>query len=223
MIFRTVLIYFLLFLVIRVMGKRQIGELQTSEFIITILLSEIASAPVTNLNFPLSGAVIPVLILLILELSVSAILLHVDALKRIFYGTPSVLIRKGELDVREMRRNRMEFEELLAELRQAGYSDLTDVNYAILEDNGQLSVFPKAGKAPLTPEDMNLAPNETGISHICILDGRIIPDNLRLAGWDRDRLLSDLASRRLNPKDVFLFSVNDAGEIRCIKKEDVAF
>ena len=139
MLIRTVVIYFLLFIVIRIMGKRQIGELQTSEFIITILLSEIASAPITTPNLPFLHCVLSVLTLLLLELSVSFALLRVNPLKRLFYGSPSVIIRKGRIDIREMKRNRMEIEELMAELRQAGYSDLGDVYYAILEDNGRLA------------------------------------------------------------------------------------
>ena len=220
MILQTVLIYFLLFVVIRFMGKRQIGELQTSEFIITILLSEIASAPITTSNFPLSSAVVAVLTLLLLELSVSAAMLRFNPLKKLFYGSPSIVICKGQIDIREMRRNRMEIEELMAELRQAGYSELGDVNYAILEDNGKLSVFPKADKSPLTAEAMNLKPDEPGIAHICVLDGRIVREGLRCAGWDQTRLDGELSSRRLSLTEVFLLTVNDAGSVCCVKKED---
>ena len=113
-VLRTILVYFLLFVVIRCMGKRQIGELQTSEFIITILLSEIASAPVTNPNLPLGGSVLSVLILLGLELSVSALLLRFNALKKLFYGEPSMIVCRGKIDIAEMRRNRMEIDETMA-------------------------------------------------------------------------------------------------------------
>ncbi|MBE6726011.1 MAG: DUF421 domain-containing protein [Ruminococcaceae bacterium] len=217
---RTVLIYFLLFIVIRCMGKRQIGELQASEFIITILLSEIASAPVTNPNLALGDSVLSVFILLALELSVSALLLRFNSLKKLFYGSPSIVVCRGKIDIAEMRRNRMEIDELMAELRQAGYSDLNDVNYAILEDNGKLSVFPKASKAPLTPEDLSVNSEERGISHICVLDGRIAREGLRAANWDENRLTAELSSRRLSLPDVFLFTVDDTGKICCVKKED---
>ncbi|MBQ5354402.1 MAG: DUF421 domain-containing protein [Clostridia bacterium] len=221
-VFRTVFLYFLLLLVIRLMGKRQIGELQTSEFIITVLLSEIASAPVTNPDKPLLTAVVPVLVLLILELSVSTALLHSNFLKRVFYGAPSVVIARGKIDIREMRKNRMEIDELLSELRLSGYSDPADVEYAILEDNGRLSVFPSAYKSPLTPEDMNLKKQESGIAHVCLLDGKILETNLSLAGWTRKQLCDELKSRDLTPADVFVLTVDDAGKVTCVKKEDAS-
>ena len=225
MLIRTIIIYFLLFIVIRLMGKRQIGELQTSEFIITILLSEIASAPITTPNLPFLHCVLSVLTLLVMELSVSFLLLRVNVLKRLFYGSPSVIIRKGEIDIREMKRNRMEIEELMAELRQAGYSDLTDVRYAILEDNGRLSVFPNAAQSPAVKEDIRFpqkAIDEKGIAHICVLDGRAVPEGLMSAGWDQERLTQELSSRRLALKEVFLLTADDAGSVVCVKKENAA-
>ena len=225
MLIRTVVIYFLLFIVIRIMGKRQIGELQTSEFIITILLSEIASAPITTPNLPFLHCVLSVLTLLLLELSVSFALLRVNPLKRLFYGSPSVIIRKGRIDIREMKSNRMEIEELMAELRQAGYSDLGDVYYAILEDNGRLSVFPKDSRSPAVKEDLRSPPTiepEKGIAHICVLDGRVVREGLESAGWNDVRLADELASRRLPLSAVFLLTVDDTGAVCCVKKEDAA-
>ena len=218
MTYRTVLVYLLLLVVIRLMGKRQIGELQTSEFIITILLSEIASAPISNPEIPLFHAVLPVLILLALEISISAALLRFNFLKRLFYGSPSVLIRKGEIDIRQMQKNRMEIEELLSELRQKGFSDPSEVYYAILEENGKLSVFSRAAQAPATPSDLSLAPEETGIAHVCIVDGRVIDENLALAGWNRGRLEQELKKRHLTADDVLILTVNDLGDVTCIPK-----
>ena len=215
----TVLIYLFLLIVIRLMGKRQIGELQTSEFIITILLSEIASAPITTEQFPLVHGLVSVLILLALELLISSALLRFNGLKRLFYGSPSIVIRRGVIDVREMRRNRMEIDELLSELRQKGFSDPSDVYYAILEDNGKLSVFPAASKAPAVPADLNLTPDEHGIAHVCVVDGRVIDKNLALVGWDRARLDRELARRSLDVSHVFVFTVDDLGQITCVKKE----
>ena len=176
----TVLIYLFLLVVVRLMGKRQIGELQASEFIITILLSEIASAPITTEQFPLLHGIVSVLILVALEFLISSALLRFNGLKKFFYGAPSVVINKGKIDMREMRQNRMEIDELMSELRQKGFSDPADVYYAILEENGKLSVFPTADKAPATPADLRLTPDEHGIAHACILDGQVIPKNLTL-------------------------------------------
>ena len=215
----TVLIYLFLLVVVRLMGKRQIGELQASEFIITILLSEIASAPITTEQFPLLHGIVSVLILVALEFLISSALLRFNGLKKFFYGAPSVVINKGKIDMREMRQNRMEIDELMSELRQKGFSDPADVYYAILEENGKLSVFPTADKAPATPADLRLAPDEHGIAHACILDGQVIPKNLTLVGWDRARLEQEIRRRGMSVSDVFVFTVDDLGQITCIGKE----
>ncbi len=201
------------------MGKRQIGELQTSEFIITILLSEIASAPITTEQFPLLQGIVSVLILLALELLISTLLLRFNRLKRFFYGAPSIVINRGRIDLKEMRRNRMEIDELMSELRQKGFSDPSDVYYAILEENGRLSVFPAAAKAPVTPDDLHLAPDEHGIAHACVLDGQVIPKNLARVGWDRARLDRELARRGMTAADVFVLTVDDLETVTCIRKE----
>ena len=215
----TVLIYLFLLIVIRLMGKRQIGELQASEFIITLLLSEIASAPITTEQFPLLHGIVSVLILLVLEFLISSLLLRFNGLKKFFYGAPSIIICRGKIDLREMRRNRMEVDELMSELRQKGFSDPADVYYAILEENGKLSVFPVAAKAPATPADLHLDPDEHGIAHACILDGQVISRNLTRAGWDRARLDEELKRRKMAVSDVFVLTVDDLGAVTCIRKE----
>ncbi len=121
--------------------------------------------------------------------------------------------------MREMRQNRMEIDELMSELRQKGFSDPADVYYAILEENGKLSVFPTADKAPATPADLRLTPDEHGIAHACILDGQVIPKNLTLVGWDRARLEQEIRRRGMSISDVFVFTVDDLGQITCIRKE----
>ena len=218
-ILRTILFYFLLLFSIRAMGKRQIGEMQTSEFIITILLSEIASSPIPNPNQSVMHAAVSVLVLAALEILVSFLLLRSNLLKRLFYGAPSVLIRRGRIDQGEMRRCRMEIDELMSELRQAGFADPSEVYYAVLEENGRLSVFPRADKAPASPSYLGLTPEEKGLAHVCVIDGTAVEKNLSLAGWDRARLDAELRARGLTLKDVFVLTVDDAGGVICVGKE----
>ena len=226
-VIRTVIVYFLLLFSIRVMGKRQIGEMQTSEFIITILLSEIAASPVTNRNQSLLHALVPVVVLVALELLVSCLLLRSNLLKRLFYGSPAILI-----DQREMRRQRVEIDELISELRQAGIADPRDVSYAVLEENGKLSVFERAGSP--SPSDAGGSSSsggapgtnsggggqkERGIAHVCVIDGTVVEKNLARAGWDKKRLEEELAARSLALAEVYLLTVDDAGSVFCVKKE----
>lgn len=217
--FRTLIIYLILMLSIRLMGKRQIGELQISEFIITLMLSEIAVAPICTRTIPILHAIIPILLLLSLEVIISFILLKNNKLKRIFYGTPSILIKRGRLMQDELGKNRVEIEELFSELRQKGFSDISDIEYAILEENGKLSVFPKCGKGSLTPDDMSLCPTEHGIAHLCVVDGSLVYENLKIAGWDEIRLFRELDKKKLRLEEVFLLTVDDAGDITVVKKE----
>ena len=217
---RTLIIYFVLVFAIRLMGKRQIGELQVSEFIVSIILSEIAAGPITNRAMPLLHAVVPILILLSVEVMISFILLKSNRLKRLFYGTPSIVIRKGQIVQSELKRNRLEVDELISELRQKGFSDPSDVYYAVLEENGQLSVFPTADKAPLTPNDMKCRTKESGLAHVCIVDGQVIEKNLALAGLGKDSLQDELKKRSAALEEVFLMTVDDSGKITLIRKDN---
>jgi len=201
------------------MGKRQLGELQASELIITFMLSEIAVAPIITTTTPLLHALIPIFLLLTLEIIISKLLMKSNTLKRIFYGTPSTLIRKGVIDQLEMKKQRIEIDELLSELRQKGYSSLSDINYAILEENGKISVFPKIQKSPLTVENTNIEPAEYGISHLIILDGSILQKNLALIGWDMHKLNKQLQKSSIDSSDVFLMTVDDGGRVTIVKKD----
>ena len=212
------IIYFVLVLAIRLMGKRQIGELQVSEFIVSIILSEIAAGPITNRSMPILHAVVPILILLSVEVMISFILLKSNKLKRLFYGSPSIIIKKGKIVQSELKRNRLEVDELVSELRQKGFSDPSDVYYAVLEENGKLSVFPRADKAPLTPSDLERKVKESGIAHVCVVDGQIIEKNMRLAGFDKTGLLSEIRKHDVTLPDVFLMTTDDCGKVTLVKR-----
>lgn len=202
------------------MGKRQVGELQLSELIVTIMLSDFAATPIYETDIPFSYAVIPILLLLSVEVILSFIILHVPKLKILLGGKPSFIIRKGTLDQKELKRQRMCMSELIGSLREQGISDIGDVEYAILEENGKLSVFEKASKKPPSAEDLNMDIKEPGISHALILDKIIIDRNLKEAGWTRTKLLKKLGQLGADKDNILLFSVNDCGETTIIYKEE---
>jgi len=219
LLLKTLSVYFILIISMRLMGKRQLGELQASEFIIAIMLSEIATTPITNPEYPLSHAILSISALVSLEVLISALLIHSNRLKRLFYGKPVMLITKGKLDISAMKKNRIELDELLCELRQKGYSDLSQINYAILEENGKLSLFPKSSQSPPTSADLNLTPPDNGIAHLLILDGSVIESNLRMIGWNHNTLNKELKKRKTAQKDVFLMTVDDSQNITFIPKQ----
>jgi len=218
-ILTTISVYFILIISMRIMGKRQLGELQASEFIIAIMLSEIATTPITNPEYPVSSALLSIAVLVALEYLISTLLLRSNRLKRIFYGKPVLLINRGSVDIRAMKKNRIELDELLCELRQKGFSDISHINYAILEENGKLSVFPKADQAPVTAGDLKLDVRDNGISHLIILDGTLLEHNLPSVNWSRERVECELCKRKLILDDVFLLSVDDGKHITLILKE----
>ena len=171
---RILLIYILLILTMRFMGKRQIGQLQLSELVTTILLSELAVQPITDENIPISFAVIPIATLISLEIIISFAVTKISFLKPIFDGKPSILINRGNIDLKEISRVRISMEEFLSQLRIAGIADISDVDYAILEQNGQLSVIPKRSESPPTSSELSKNVRETGISHALIVDSKTL-------------------------------------------------
>lgn len=213
---RTLLIYIILVASMRLMGKRQVGELQLSELIITIMLSDLASTPIYETDIPFSYAVIPILLLLSVEVILSFIILHCPRLKNFLGGKPSFIIRKGVLDQKELSRQRMCLSELIGSLRQQGISDIGNVEYAILEENGKLSVFEKADQKPPSACDLGISPAETGIAHALIIDRKIIDRNLKSAGWTRNKLEDRLKEMGKRPEDILLFSVDDFGNTNVI-------
>ncbi len=208
LLIRTVIIYVFLVVAMRMGGKRQIGELQISELVTALLLSEIAAIPIGHEEIPLTYAVVPILTVICLEIICAFIVTKSQPLKRIFDGSPSVLIRKGRLDKAELGKARMGLEELLSEARLKGVSDISDLEYAILEQNGKLSVFEKAKKGE----------KETGIAHAIIVDGNISRHGLDCISMTKEELDERIRSKKTELKKVFLYTVNDAGEENWIFK-----
>ncbi len=215
---RTLIIYFTLVLTLRFMGKRQIGELEVSELIVTLLLSEIAVQPITDRNKSLLYAIIPIFELIAIEIIVSFLLIKVNFLKKLFYGSPTILIKRGKLQQGEMKDNRIEVDELMCELRQKGYSSLDEVYYAVLEDNGKISVFPRKKKSPPTADDAGVTVTEAGIDHILVIDGHIMAQRLPELGWDEKRLMQEVKNSGVPLEEIFILTSDDRGKTTVIRK-----
>ncbi len=217
--FRTLLIYILITVVIRLMGKRQVGELDMSELVTTLLLSQLASLPIEESEIPLLYVVIPVLLIVATEIAISFLKGKFNFLKKIFETKPTLLICRGKIDQREMMRMRITIEELLSEVRQQGYASLSDIYYAVFEPNGKFSLLPKADSAPLTPKDCSIKVSERGCAFPVICDGDIREDNLRKAGRNEAWLRKVCREKGCPPSEVFLLTVDDEGTLCFIKKE----
>lgn len=216
---RTTIIYILLIGAIRMTGKRQIGDLQISELIITFMISELATIPIQDISIPLAYSIFPIILLLCYEVIVSFLITKSNFLKKLFAGNPSILIKKGKLDQKELAKSRIGINEFLGELRAKSVCDISQVDYAILEQDGQLSVFLKSENQPITLEDLQISKSSCGIGHAIIVDGDINESNLKCSQKNIAWLNKYLDSYKLKAEDIFLFTVNDNNDINIIMKE----
>ena len=218
---RTIILYFLIMVGLRLMGKRQIGELEPSELVLTMMISDLATVPMQDFGIPLLAGVIPILTLLSISMLLSQISLRHLRFRAIVCGTPSVLIRNGELQQDAMRRNRYTLDELLEELRGQGISDLSEVKYAVLENSGQLSVLPWNTCQPPSAQQLGVEPeDDVTLPVILISDGRVLGKRLAACGRDEAWLKKQLAREGLSsPRQVFLLTLDEQGTVCCVRKE----
>lgn len=219
-LFRTLIVYTVLILTMRLMGKRQIGELEITDLVATLLISEIASLPVTNQDIPVLYAVIPMITLLVLEVFSSVILLRLPWLKNLVSARPTVIIQNGHLRQSALLDLRMSLDELMSEVRQQGLTDLSQIEHAILEKNGNLTVLPKARFAQPTAEQLGLAVKEDGLMHIVYCNGTYSKAGLSLIGKSSDWLTRELRRRKLNTDELFCVTANEKGALFWIRKEE---
>lgn len=176
---RTIILYFIVVAAMRLMGKRQIGELQPFELVIAIMISELASLPMQDTRIPLLHGIIPIVTLLVLQVSLSILQLKSEKARYVICGKPSIIIRQGKIDIKQMKEQRLNITDLLEELRLQGYYDIEEIQYAILETNGKLSIIPKTELSPVTKQDMNIQTSQDELPVPLILDGKIHYHNLR--------------------------------------------
>lgn len=217
---RTVIIYIFLISIMRLMGKRQLGELEVSELVSTILLSDIASLPICDQDIPLSYAIIPIITITFFEVGMSFLLTKAPRLKKLISASPSIVIDKGRLNKRELSKNRISLDELLSELRQQGIADVEEVEYAIIEQNGKVTVIPKAKYAPPKAAELGLSPKETGLCHIIVSDGRVDKYGLARTRRSQKWLNELLQKQKVKLKDIFLLTIDDGEKITLIKRSD---
>lgn len=216
---RTVIIYFSLVTIMRLMGKRQLGDLELSELIVTFMLSEIAAAPITDKSISMMHSLIPIITLALLEITTSFIMLKIPAAKRLLSSSPSVVIAKGIIDIKAMRRARISLDELLCQIRQNGIYDLQEVDYAILEENGKMSVIAKSLYRQPDKHDLNIKCKDNGVMHVLVSDRRPNAHTLKIIGKDEGWLRRKVDRMGLSLKDIFCMTIDDAGKI-FIQKND---
>ena len=219
--FRTVLLYVLLIIGLRLTGKRQIGQLEPIEFVLMMLLSDLASVPMQDFGLPLLQGVIPIATLLTISTLLSGISLLSIRFRSLICGEPTIIIRDGTLQQAAMSRSRLTLDEVLEELRVQGVSSLDSVKYAVLETSGQLSVLLRADVQPATPRQMGLKVDDDVLLPVIIIDnGRLMAKNLEKMGLDDKWLQKHLKAHKARRiQDVFLMTVDRGGNVVLSKKE----
>lgn len=217
---RTLIIYFALVLIMRILGKRQLGEMELSEFVVAALIADLASHPLQDIGIPMINGLVPIVTLFCCEVLISGVAMKNIRLRALLFGKPSMLVEKGKIKQHEMKKNRFTTDELMEELRNQGYLDISAVEYAVLETDGRLSVIPHPSESPVKPSQLKIEAEDKGYPVVVISDGHVIESNLRLVGRDRNWLKKRLAA--LGVKDaeqVFLMTVNSAGQVYFAPKE----
>lgn len=219
-VIRTVILYTSILIAVRLMGKRQISELQTSELVVTMLISDIASIAVENTSKPLLGGIIPMTVLVVCEIILSAVMIKSPFLRKLISGSPIVVISKGKVVQHELKRLRMSVDELSEELRQQDVFSLNEVMYAIIETNGQMSILKKPEYDVPTVKDCKIIPDSSGIEAVVISDGAISDFGVKLCGTSADKIKLILDKKKYRTKDVFIMTMNEQGKYTIIKRSE---
>lgn len=209
---KTIIIYFFLLVAVRLMGKKEIGQMQPVELVAIIIIADVASVPMQNVGTPIIQGIVPIFALLTVELVLSYLNIKFDFFHKLISGKPSILISKGKVMQENLKKQRYTIDGLIEQLRMSGYPDIRDVDYAILETSGQMSVIAK--------EKTQAAQKEyVGYPRIVIMENKIYPENLSALGLNEQWLKNKLKENKLKQKDLFIFIVDESGKIFYQKKD----
>ena len=216
---RVSILYILVLIIMRLMGKRELGQMQPFELVIAIMIADLASIPMSDTGIPIFNGIIPILALLLFQLIISFINMKSINLRKIICGKPQILIYRGKIDEQALKKEKITINELQERLRQKDIYTLGDVEYAILETSGEISVIQKPEKRNVKPEDFNMNPEYEGIPYDLIIDGKIMYKNLKLIGKDEEWLKKELKKFKLMPEEALVVTVDGKEQIFCQAKE----
>ncbi|SET63624.1 Uncharacterized membrane protein YcaP, DUF421 family [Natronincola peptidivorans] len=219
---RALILYALVVVVMRMMGKRQIAEMQPFELVITIMIADLAATPMENTGVPLINGVIPILTLLSAQVIVSFLSLKSEVFREIVCGKPSIIIDKGNIIQSEVTRLRINMNDLLEQLRSKNYLNLSDVEYAILETNGQITIIPKVEKRNVVTEDLGVKVQPEELPITLIVDGKLIPKNLKKSGFDQPWVINQLQENNIERIEDAFFAFLSSDRMFYAQKKDKA-
>ena len=216
---RSIVLYIIVLIVMRLMGKREIGQLQPFELAIAIMIADLAAVPMAETGIPISNGIIPILGLLVMHLLISMMNLKSLKMRELICGKPSILIYRGKIDEQKMKKERFTINELEERLRGNNVSNIGDVEYAILETSGQITVIQKPNKRTTIPEDFNIMPEYEGISYDLVVDGKVMKQNLDKLQKDYHWLEKEVSAFGIKPEEALLVTIDGKGNFFCQAKD----
>lgn len=219
-VIRTMILYLVIVIGIRLMGKRQIGQLEPSEFVLSLLIADLAAVPMQDFGIPIIMGVIPIITLLCLNTILSVLTVKSIRIRALLCSRPSIVVQDGKILSREMVKNRFTVDELMEELRVAGVTDIDSVKYAVLETTGRISVITRREDQPPTSSDLGVTVQDNGLPVIVVSDGRVLTENMKVRNLTDQWLRQQLSGRKINDlSQVFLMTVDEAGKVYLSVKE----
>ena len=215
---RSIILYIIVLVVMRLMGKREIGQLQPFELAISIMIADLASIPMSDSGIPITNGIIPILGLLVMHLIISIINMKSIKGRGIICGKASILIYRGRIDEKVLKKERFTINELEERLRGNNIVNIGDVEYAILETNGQVTVIQKPDKRNTIPADFNIQPEYEGIPYDLVIDGKIMYDNLKQIGKNYEWLRKQVNKFNIKPEEALLVTLDGKGQMFCQSK-----
>lgn len=210
---RSMLLYLMLIVTIRLLGKRQLGDMEPTEFVVTLLIADLASVPMQDPGIPLLSGIVPILTILVLEIILSTLSFYFISFRKLLCGMPIILIENGKIIPNNLKRTRITPDELTEHLREKEIVDLSTVKYAILETNGQISALLDSQNQPLTPKDMNMKTDDNDLPITIISGGKLLEHNLNISGHNRKWVDKILSQHHTTEENVFLLTVTRANKI----------
>lgn len=218
-IIRTLILYIIVTIAVRLMGKRQIGDMQPNELVVTLLISEIAAIPLQDTTQPVVNGIVAVFMLVIIEIVMSVLTMKFFKLRQILSGKSIIIIKNGAIDQNAMRQVRLTVIDLIELLRAQNVFDISTVAFAVLEVNGNLSVLLKNAEQPVTAKQMNIKTQGDALPMPVISDGKFINETLDVVNTDKNRITKILKSKNTSVKDIFLMTIDSKGNYTISKKE----
>lgn len=213
--FRAIVLYIIVLIVMRLMGKREIGQLQPFELAISIMIADLATLPMSETGVPISNGIIPILGLLVMHLTISMLNMKSTKAREIICGKPSILIFRGKIDEKVMKKERFTINELEERLRDNNIFNIGDVEYAVLETSGQVTVIPKPNKRPAIPEDFNIEPKYEGIPYDLVIDGKVMYKNLEKIGKNYVWLKKQTEKFGIKPEEALIVTIDGDNQFFC--------